>query len=197
MTMKTIRVGDRVSAGGRRYRVARIEKAGRELGEADLGKRHKFTTRRKNIMRAFTIDELSAVDNPAQAHARVAIMKRHGGNEQENDMRLERIGGDEVANFGTLDEAVEHLRESGMSRSDAMSKAARAHPDLLKQYRDEGEAQVKKQLERMRSPTASPAVGAFDALVRRIRERDMCSGTEALRRARSEDPAAFARYQGA
>lgn len=31
---------------------------------------------RKNIMREFTISELSAVDRPAQAHARVALMKR-------------------------------------------------------------------------------------------------------------------------
>lgn len=31
---------------------------------------------RKNIMREFTISELSAVDRPAQAHARVSIMKR-------------------------------------------------------------------------------------------------------------------------
>lgn len=33
-------------------------------------------TERRNIMRRFKISELSAVDNPAQKHARMAIMKR-------------------------------------------------------------------------------------------------------------------------
>jgi len=33
--------------------------------------------RRRRIMRAFKLNEISAVDRPAQAHARVLIMKRH------------------------------------------------------------------------------------------------------------------------
>ena len=36
---------------------------------------------RKNIMREFTISELSAVDRPAQAHARMTIMKRADDNQ--------------------------------------------------------------------------------------------------------------------
>lgn len=42
--------------------------------------------KRRRIMRAFKIDELSAVDRPAQEGARVAIMKRDGGDDRRSEV---------------------------------------------------------------------------------------------------------------
>ena len=154
---------------------------------------------RKNIMREFTISELSAVDRPAQAHATMAIMKRYTDDEQENNMRLEKINGEQVVSFTTLQEAMAHLQKiNGLSKSDAMSKAAREHPDLLAKYQSEGERSVAKAAdERLTIMRRPPAVQEFEALIRRIKDRDGCDSVTALRRARSEDPSLFAQYQAA
>jgi hypothetical protein len=47
--------------------------------------------KKRTIMRAFKLNEISGVDNPAQAHARVAIIKRHDGdNTEEGNTTLEQ-----------------------------------------------------------------------------------------------------------
>jgi hypothetical protein len=151
---------------------------------------------RKNIMREFTITELSAVDRPAQEHARAVIMKRAGEQQEHDHMHYQKITRDEPISFPTLEAAMGHLRDvRGMGGADAMSAAAREHPDLLAKYQHEGDERIGKALERMPSPGAPPAVGEFNALVDRIRRRDMCTGTEALRRAKAEDPRLFEQYQ--
>lgn len=155
------------------------------------------TTKRRRVMRSFKILELSAVDRPAQAGATVAIMKRADGDdhEQENDMEIRKIGGDEVASFNSLEEAMRHIRKArGVSASDAMSAAAREHPGLLKRYQSEGAERVAKAAEAAKARSTSPEVRDFEFLVAGIAERDGVTRSEAMTRARRENPGAYRAY---
>lgn len=105
---------------------------------------------------------------------------------------------DEPVSFDTLEDAIEHLQMlHGIKKSDAMSAAAAAHPDLVEKYNSASGGLIKKAMEQMRYPTVDPAVREFNALVDEIRARDMCTGAAAMRQARAEDPKLFARYQAA
>lgn len=158
-------------------------------------------SKRRNIMRDFTISEISAVDSPAMENARMSIMKRYTAPDDEKEHEMQKIltrRDDPPISFGSLEEAMAHLQKvHNLSLSDAMSAAAREHPDLVKAYNATGEQQVTKALERMRQPTLPPSVATFEAKVREIAERDMCNGPEAMRRARAEYPREFAEYQSA
>jgi hypothetical protein len=137
---------------------------------------------RKNIMREFTISELSAVDRPAQEHARMTIMKC-ADHQQEHQMQ--------IVSFPTLEAAMDHLKRQGMSGADAMSKAARDNPALLARYQSGG---VEKSETIM---TVPPPVRAFERVIQSIKERDGCDSATAMRRARAENPDAFRAYQAA
>lgn len=65
--------------------------------------------RKKRVMRSFKIDEISAVDRPAQEGAQVAIMKRHpstGGVECLDE------GGKMAAEYPTVQELLEELHDA-------------------------------------------------------------------------------------
>lgn len=141
------------------------------------------TLKRKRLIR-FVIKELSAVDRPANAHARAVIMKRYDL-EQEQDMQFHKIGGDRVASFGTLDEAVAHLAKAhGMPKLDAMEKAAAQYPDLVRQYNEAG-ARIGKAAADAAAPRPVPqALLAFQDRVDQIAKRDGCPRYVAMERAR-------------
>ena len=63
--------------------------------------------RKRRIMREFSIEELSAVDKPAQAHARMTIMKRDSSEDEKMD--FQKII-DQPRAFDSFEEAVEHLK---------------------------------------------------------------------------------------
>lgn len=143
-----------------------------------------------NIMREFVIKELSCVDRPAQTPAKAVLMKRLGG-EQEDDMQ-------NTTSFDTLDEAIAAIRKAeGCDRSDAMSKAARLHPRLLEAYRQEGDAAVAKALARHAPQKLQPGASEFEGAIHGIMSRDRVDRATAMSRARKEHPEAFAAYQQA
>jgi hypothetical protein len=151
---------------------------------------------KRRIMRRFRLDEISAVDRPAQEHARMTLIKRNEGQEQD-DMRLEKITRDEPLSFATFEAAVVHLRElHECSRASAMSAAADRYPDLLRKYNDEGAERVEKAAqEATRISATSEAEQNWNMLVSNIMDRDKVSRVVAMPRARRENPGAYAAYQ--
>jgi len=152
-------------------------------------------TIKRKIMREFKLNEISAVDRPAQVHAKMTIMKRADEPQepdQEPDMNLTKI-----ASFDTFDDAVAAIAKAeNCGRSQAMSKAAKCHPDLLATYQTAGVERVAKRIDEARKAGAMPqAARNWEILVGAIADRDKCSRTEAMRRARREDPEAFRAFQ--
>ncbi len=149
--------------------------------------------RKRRIMREFTITELSAVDKPAQAHARMAIMKR-ADPEENDDMRFEKII-DRPRAFDSFEDAVEHLKTiHGCSGTEALRKAADAHPRLLEAYQKAGAVSSRPNFEKAARPLD---VQRFNLIVDGIAERDGVSRVEAMRRAAREKPEAFRALQRA
>jgi hypothetical protein len=144
-------------------------------------------------MRAFSIEELSAVDKPAQAHARMAIMKR--ADEGDNDdMRFEKIIDRPLA-FDSFEAAVEHLKMiHRCSGTEAMRKAAEAHPRLLEAYRKTGAVSYRPDFTKA---APAKAVQEWDIAVAGVMERDGVSRTAAMSRVRSERPHLYDAYQRA
>jgi len=148
-----------------------------------------MTTTKKRIMRAFRVDEISVVDRPANAHARMTVMKRADDPDEENDMH-------NVASFDDLGSAIAAIeKREGCGRLSAMEKAARQHPDLLQKYQTEGQQRAEKALQRMPSPRPAPALLAFRRIVDEIARRDNISPLEAMTRARAEFPEEFLAMQ--
>jgi hypothetical protein len=138
--------------------------------------------KRRRIMREFRIHELSAVDRPAQEGAVAVIVKRYP---QEHVMQFHKIGGDRVASFGTLDEAVAHLAKAhGMPKLDAMEKAAAQYPDLVRRFNEDGERIGKAAAAAAAPRPASRALLAFQDRVDQIAKRDGCPRYVAMERAR-------------
>ncbi len=149
--------------------------------------------RKRRIMREFSIEELSAVDRPAQKHARMTIMKR-ADPEENDDMRFEKII-DQPSAFDSFDEAVEHLKTiHGCSGTEALRKAADAHPRLLEAYQKAGAVASRPNFEKAARPQA---VQRFNLIVDGIAERDGVSRLEALRQAARTHPTEFQAYQRA
>ena len=140
--------------------------------------------RKRRIMQEFSIDELSAVDKPAQAHARMTIMKR-ADPEENDDMRFEKII-DQPSAFDSFDEAVEHLKTiHGCSGTEALRKAADAHPRLLEAYQKAGAVSSRPDFTKAARPQA---VQEWDIAVAGVMERDGVTRTAAMSRVRSERP---------
>jgi hypothetical protein len=187
--------------------------------------------KRRNIMRAFKLTEISAVDRPAQQGARAMIMKRDSLEDTMDDMDLieERAaelraegyaptaafrkarldlakcdccGDDEIVtedNFERLgkaefDKAVDDLcREYEISRTDAMREIRKSQPWLYW-------AQNGVTPDRIPEDTFEKAgqdKSQFDLKVEGIKASENCSGTEALRRARTRHPDLYRAAQSA
>ncbi|MGH6736809.1 MAG: hypothetical protein ACRECX_12160 [Methyloceanibacter sp.] len=136
--------------------------------------------RKRRIMREFKIDELSAVDRPAQAHALMTVMKRD--DRKDDDMQLSKI-----ASYDTLSDAVAAVAKAeGCPRHVAMSRAAREFPDLVERHRAEGREAIAKAQESARAPRplVTKAVLAFQDKVELIAKRRGVPRHEAMSIAR-------------
>ncbi len=140
--------------------------------------------RKRRIMREFTITELSAVDKPAQAHARVAIMKR-ADPEENDDMRFEKII-ERPRAFDSFEEACEAIRKAERcAGTDAMRKAREGHPGLFEAYQKAGAVSYRPNFEKAARPLD---VQEWDLAVAGVMERDGITRTAAMSRVRSERP---------
>lgn len=136
----------------------------------------------KRIMEDFRIDEISAVDRPAQKGARARIMKR-----QTEDAKME------------FQKRVDEIRKrDDCSQTEAMSKAREEFPDEYEAYQREGAASGREAIAKMhRNPRASDPVREFRKIVAETAARDGISPARAMEKARTENPAAYEAYQSA
>lgn len=160
-----------------------------------------MTTRRR-IMRKFSITELSSVDRPAQAHATMTLLKRHETQETD-DMQFTKIAGDTVATFSTFDEAVAAIcKAEGVPRSEGMRLAARAAPDLVQKYNDEGRERFQKAsdaIAKRSSPsgTVAKAGADFEAAVQDVMRQHGLKRSAAMAWVRNARPDLYQAYQSA
>lgn len=153
---------------------------------------------RKRILRELHIGKIAAVDRPCQEHARMTLMKRADDDEEYDDMQIQKITRDEPVSFPTLGAAMDHLRKvRGMSGSDAMSAAAREHPELLAKYQQDGERIAKAAREAAKPRPVTKAEQDFQDRVDEIAKRDGIGRSGAMSKARAEFPTEFATYQEA
>ncbi len=133
------------------------------------------------IMNQFRIDELSAVDDPAQEHARVAIMKRDGAVPATPE------------GFAKAVAAI--MARDRCLRSDAMVRAAHEHPEAVAALRKAAPAEA----EEAEGPDEDERAGArriFAAKVRELAARDQLGQASAMIRARAQHPDEFAAAYG-
>lgn len=141
--------------------------------------------KRRRIMRQFTINELSAVDVPAQEGARRTLMKRYDYEEKDEMDDMEKI-----SRFDTLEEAVDAIQlAQKLARHEAMSEAARRYPKLLNKHNSVDATVVKDR--NLGVPTHERKLG-FEDGVRKIMTRDNVTHTKAMSAARVEYPLEFA-----
>ena len=149
--------------------------------------------RKRRIMQEFSIDELSAVDKPAQEYARMTIMKR-ADPEENDDMRFEKII-DRPRAFDSFEDAVEHLKTiDGCSGTEALRKAADAHPKLLEAYQAAGAVSSRPNFEKAARPLD---VQRFNLIVDGIAERDGVGRARAMQIAARTHPTEFQAYRSA
>jgi hypothetical protein len=174
--------------------------------------------RKRRIMREFSIGEISAVDNPAQQGAKMAIVKREDPAEpRANDpaflqhcddvwkARRDAVLKDLVAayhedaakvskkeetmtNFST---EVEKARTTGKSRTEAMAAARKADPKAFENYRRQNTTTKSDGLPRRLVKTASQE--EFESKVRQIAASDNISMDKAVVKARKAHPQLFKR----
>ena len=140
-----------------------------------------------NNLTNIEIDEVSILSKdvrPAVRRARIAIAKK------EFPMN-------EPMSFATFEDACAHLAKMhGMSRSSAMSAAAREHPDLLAKYNAEGEQIAKRAADAARPQPVKKAVLAFEDRVDEIAKSRGVPRHTAMRAARQRFPDEFAAAYG-
>ncbi len=135
-------------------------------------------------MRSFVLDEISAVDRPAQEEALATIFKREDPT----------VGEPEPPSFDSFEAAYGFFKRNGASGTGAMQEAARRYPDLLDAYQAEGALSSRPSFEK---EARSLAVQQFELAVDGIVMRDNVSRTVAMQRARQLYPAKFEAYQQA
>jgi hypothetical protein len=139
-------------------------------------------------MQEFRIDEISAVDYPAQEPAIAAILKGVNGYEELTPVSLTD---DTPRAFDTFEEAVTYLKAHGGSGTAAMSQARRQYPALLAKLqaprvsKTDYATKVERRLR-------SDAKQKFDLLVGDITARRKVPRHVAMRIARQENPQAYA-----
>lgn len=139
--------------------------------------------RRRRVMAAMKLDEISSVDRPAQEGATAVLLKRDANPNQPADFSAAC--------------AMLRKRSPSLSRTDAMIEAKRAFPKLYAEYQAQGVAKQDDAADKgERDGAARPAAAAFKSLADQIQSRDQCSRTQALQKAAREmPPADFAKYR--
>ena len=123
---------------------------------------------------------------PAQAHARVAIMKRADEDEENAMHQFEKIVRDQPHAFASFGEAIRAREEC--SHTKAMSRAADQHPALLKRYRREGIELVRKAADDAEPPGRPKAERTFSDKVAEVAGARGISRTAAMSVVRREYP---------
>lgn len=131
----------------------------------------------RRTLHKLTITEISGVDRPCQEGARVAILKR-AQTTQETEME-------------PFDKRVSDILagSNGMTRSAAMSKAAREYPAEFEAYQNRG-AEIAKAAAAPRAPDVHKCEQEFNDLVRDYMKRYGISKCAAMSRVATERPAA-------
>lgn len=125
------------------------------------------------------LNEISSVDNPAQAGALAAIMKR---DERGNDMSF-------------MEKILEIQKRDGGSHHNAMRAARIENPELfLAMQQRPIEAQVEKQQPSEAQLAVQKARRDFMERAHTIAARDGVPMHQAMRKARTEAPELFAAY---
>jgi hypothetical protein len=146
--------------------------------------------RERRILRKLKIDEISCVDEPCQRDATMRLMKRA----METKMT-------ELMSFDSLEESMQHLQDMhGISKSDAMTRARTENPKLYEKYLSAGQGpanfyKVMRGPQRYTVDELPAGSDEFIGAAKHIASRDGVTMTEALRRARVEEPALFDAYQ--
>ncbi|MGV8838702.1 MAG: hypothetical protein ACWA6X_00195 [Bauldia sp.] len=131
----------------------------------------------RRIMRDFRLDEISAVDAPAQQHATARIMK---------------AAGPTPISFATLDDAVAFLTKAGETPLNAMRKAAIDHPHLVERMNGQPSSHPT-----VAKSAADAAYKALDLAAQAIRSASpSMSRTAALSMAAQQNPALFKAARG-
>ena len=139
--------------------------------------------RKRRVLREFRIDEISAVDRPAQQHAKMSIIKR------DDNIDAYRSHQSPVK----FNEMIDAIAKSDKSRSrlEVMRDLARRYPALRDADRLVPSHRPSYEKIEKRSVTD------FRALVDQIAKRDGIEKSAAMSKARREHPAEFAAYQQA
>lgn len=150
--------------------------------------------KRRRIMRVFKINELSAVDRPAQGHALAVLIKRVDTREQQVSHDA-----DTPHPFNTLEDAVAYLQSvQGMTKLGALERAGEQHPDLVRKFNSDGEQIAKAAADEAAKARRKPkAAEDFEGIVSSIAKRDGLQRHRALEIARLEHPDQFEAYQAA
>jgi hypothetical protein len=131
---------------------------------------------KRRILRRIKIDEISAVDRPAQVGAVAAIIKSQGGVE-----------------MNAFEKRVQEIRvREGCSRIEALRKARHRHRDEFDRYQRE---LLTTSTPALQKRVNSIAVQSWEDLVERICKRDNISRTKAMAIARRENADIFRAYQ--
>jgi hypothetical protein len=157
---------------------------------------------KRRIMQAFKLDELSAVDRPAQVGAKVTIMKRHDPEAEvpvlartEHRDVVVRKNEPAPSDGMTFEDEVQKIQDrTGCSRLDALRKAADRHPSLFEKYQEQG-AVSSRPVEK-KGPSEAEVQRRWEEYVERERKGGKVSRREAMQaaaRLHSETLAAYRR----
>lgn len=169
-------------------------------------------TKRRRVMREFRINEISAVDNPAQVGAKAVLMKAHREPssrfmwDDEDDLIVsepkapwqpesmksarQREDTDMSRSNLNFDEVVDRIQDTDKcDRCTAMRKAADLYPETLKAYRAWGDEQQDIAKAKAKGATRRPkAEEEFNQKVDELRYGRKISRVEAMQLARKLYP---------
>jgi hypothetical protein len=142
--------------------------------------------KRRRVMRAFKLGEISAVDNPAQQGAVATIMKR---DEEPHHHTKEAPMPYQETNFAELVREIQ--KRDGLTRTDAMHKARRVNPSAYAKLNDCREPV------NFGKPEDVYGRAVFEMACDEIQKRDDCDRMTAMRTVRIESPEIYAMYNEA
>lgn len=153
-----------------------------------------MTARKRNIMRRFRIDEISAVDRPAQEAAKVAILKRDGRPVEESEQRTDSTYFVDSPELHALAERLEKAaaqREAREQEIMTMSKATADNDDhvAFRKLADDAERNMRSYIaKRGRNTSRTAAAEQW--------RRDNPTEFEALNRVAPSAPAPVTKRRG-